>query len=71
MDSRYWSEQAFIRCYGSDDATLRINHGDVRWLGERLIDIASAIEARRAETHSGSVEDESAVAKPDAQGDAA
>jgi hypothetical protein len=32
---------------------------------------ASAIEARRAETHSGSVEDESAVAKPDAQGGAA
>jgi len=28
---------------------------------------ASAIEARRAETHSGSVADESAVAKPDAQ----
>jgi hypothetical protein len=32
---------------------------------------ASAIEARRAETQGGSVEDESAVAKPDAQGRAA
>jgi hypothetical protein len=32
---------------------------------------APAIEARRAETQGGSVEDESAMAKPDAQGDAA
>jgi len=32
---------------------------------------AQAIEARRAETRSGSVADESAVAKPCAQGDAA
>jgi hypothetical protein len=46
---------------------------------ERVLEIAlrimkrsaSAIEARRAETQSGSVEDESAVAKPDAQGDPA
>jgi hypothetical protein len=36
-----------------------------------IYETASAIEARRAETQSGSVEDESAVAKPDAQGDAA
>jgi hypothetical protein len=49
--------------------------GTPRWLEGRAIPflvegLASAIEARRAETL-GSVEDESAVAKPDAQGDAA
>lgn len=37
----------------------------------RLFAKAQAIEARRAETQSGSVADESAVAKPCAQGDAA
>jgi hypothetical protein len=61
FNSRYWSEQAFVRCYESDDATIHVDFADVRWLGERLLDIASAIEARRAETaqtdsvHEGSV----------------
>lgn len=42
----------------------------ISWLACRIVEaheLASAIEARRAETQSGSVEDESAVPKGDAQ----
>lgn len=47
LDSRSWPAHAFIRCYESADETIYVELSDARWLGERLLDIASAIEARQ------------------------
>jgi hypothetical protein len=49
------------------DRLIAAANGDVPWRKRLLLEAASAIEARMAETHSGSVEDESAGPKDDAQ----
>jgi hypothetical protein len=66
-EGQYFPNAVQISPYGhNSDSAIYIDLENVRWLAARLLEAASAIEARRAETQSGSVH-ESAVAKPDAQ----
>lgn len=65
LRAQYFSDQLSICANGSDDSTIYVDFEHLRWLAGTLAAAAQAIEARRAETHSGSVH-ESAVANGDA-----
>lgn len=65
LNAAYFSDCVRVNQYDSDSFEIQVEHHNLRWLAARLLDAAQAIEARRAETQSGSVH-ESAVGEADA-----
>jgi hypothetical protein len=64
-NSKYFPDRAQIIWNGSDDNTVYATPEEARWLSGLLLQIAQAIETRRAATGTGAVH-ESAVGETDA-----